>query len=78
MTSLFITTPNQNILKQRLISRDTDTLNVIEERLINAKQEMKRIDEYDYLLINDDFEKAFDQFDSIVKVSKMKQLQFSW
>jgi guanylate kinase len=75
MTSLFITTPNQKILKQRLINRATDKIEVIENRIINAQSEMARIEEYDYILINDDFKLSLDSFESIVKVARLKQTQ---
>ncbi len=78
MTSLFITTPNVQTLEKRLINRNTDTLEVIQNRIQNAKSEMARVDEYDYLLINDYFEKALDEFKSVVKVSRLKQSQFRW
>ena len=60
ITSVFITTPDQKSLKERLISRGTDSSEVIEKRLANAVSEMTRIREYDYVLINDDF-KLFDK-----------------
>lgn len=73
MTSLFITTPDQATLKARLIKRATDSMEVIEKRIINAKSEMERIEEYDYLLVNDDFKQTLDKFESILKVARLKQ-----
>ncbi len=73
LTSLFITTPNQEILKDRLIKRATDSEDVIKQRIINAKSEMARIDEYDYLLVNDDFELALSQFEAILSVARLKR-----
>lgn len=78
MTSLFITTPDVQTLEKRLTNRNTDTLEVIQNRIQNAKSEMARVDEYDYLLINDYFEKALDEFKSVVKISRLKQFQFRW
>ena len=75
MTSLFITTPDKEILKDRLINRATDSTEVIESRIVNAQSEMARIEEYDYLLINDDFQLSLDNFESIVKVACLKQTQ---
>ncbi len=72
MTSLFITTPTKEVLKQRLIKRATDSIEEIEQRLENAKYEMSRIDEYDYLLINDDFDKSYEKFYAIVEAAKLK------
>ena len=71
-TSLFITTPTKEILRQRLIKRATDSMAAIEHRLKNAKYEMARIHEYEYLLINDDFDKSYEKFCSIVDASRLK------
>lgn len=72
LTSLFVTTPTQQELKQRLEHRGTDSTETIETRLKNAKTEMARINEYEYLLINDDFNMALDQFKAIVKAARLK------
>jgi guanylate kinase len=72
LTSLFITTPTAEILKERLLHRGTDSLEVIEKRLANSRDEMARVDEYDFLLINDDFEETLKKFRHIVEVSRMK------
>jgi guanylate kinase len=72
LTSLFITTPTSDILKDRLVGRSTDAIDVVEQRLLNSKDEMSRLDEYDFLLINDNFDESLDKFKSIVNVSLMK------
>jgi len=72
LTSLFVTTPNAQVLKNRLINRNTDNLDIIEKRLINSKDEMSRIDEYDFLLVNDDFDKSLKRFEAIVESSFLK------
>lgn len=71
-TSVFITTPTNEILKQRLTDRNTDTPQSIKKRIQNAKDEMKRIDEYDFLLINDDFKTTLEDFTTILNASKHK------
>ncbi len=72
LTSLFITTPNSETLKQRLVGRGTDSLEVIETRLLNSRQEMQRLNEYDFLLVNDNFEESLEKFRFIVGASRMK------
>lgn len=72
LTSLFITTPTAEILRGRLLGRGTDSVEVIEMRLKNSRIEMDRVDEYDFLLINDDFEQTLEKFSAIVQVSRMK------
>jgi len=72
-TSVFITTPTIEELKKRLLKRDTDDEQTIEKRLINAKEEIKRADEYEFFIINDDFSKALEELKSIIKVAKIKK-----
>ena len=72
ITSVFITTPDQKSLKERLISRGTDSSEVIEKRLANAVSEMTRIREYDYVLINDDFKTALHDLLAIAYTSRKK------
>jgi len=72
ITSVFITTKHKNILIQRLKNRKTETEESLKVRLINALNEMKKIDEYDYLLINDVFEESVEMLEAIAKVSLLK------
>jgi len=73
ITSVFITTPTIKELEKRLLHRGTDTKETIEKRLINAKEEIKRADEYEFFLINDDFQQTLNELKSIIKVSKIKK-----
>ncbi len=72
LTSIFLTTPSQAELRRRLEHRGTDSHEVIETRLHNARIEMARMDEYEYLLVNDDFETALAQLRSIIHVARLK------
>jgi guanylate kinase len=56
--SVFIVPPSYEVLRQRLISRQTDSMEVISLRLENAKDEVERFVEFDYVIINDQLEKA--------------------
>ena len=56
--SIFITTKNKEILRQRLLSRQTDSSENIELRLLHAYNEMKHIEDFDYLIVNDDLESS--------------------
>ncbi len=71
-TSVFITTPTSGELKNRLIKRATDSMETINKRIENSRIEMQRIDEYDFVLINDDFEKALESFKAVVKAARLK------
>ena len=72
ITSVFITTKNKQILIERLKSRGTETDETLQTRLINAISEMRKIDEYDYLLINDIFEESIDKLEAIARISLLK------
>jgi guanylate kinase len=72
ITSVFVTTSSQDVLKQRLIDRKTDSQDIIERRLSNAISEITFIHEYDYLVINDDFDIAAKQLNKIVSMAKNK------
>lgn len=70
LTSVFITSKNAKELKNRLLSRGAN--DDIEKRLINAKEEMKALREYDYLIINEDLERSYAQLKSIFMAQKLK------
>lgn len=71
-TSIFITTPNKSILESRLKSRALDSQKIIKNRLDFAFSEMQSIENFDFIIINDDFKNAFAGFFSIVKSLKFK------
>jgi guanylate kinase len=72
ITSIFITTPNQEELKARLVKRGTDSTEVITKRINNALLEMRRVKEYDYLLINDDFDNTLKKLTAIAMSSRSR------
>ena len=63
---LFMTPPSADELKDRLVGRGTETMDVVESRLARAVEEAQGIEEYDYLIINDDLEECVERFHSIV------------
>lgn len=69
LNSVFITTKDASSLKQRLLKR-ADTQN-LETRLLNAKEEMSFIKDYDALIINDEFEKSYEEFKAVVKAARL-------
>lgn len=71
-TSIFITTPNAKILESRLKSRALDSLEVIENRINHAYNEIKSVEDFDYLIINDDFNTSLNAFLSIIKSLEVK------
>ena len=55
---LFIAPPSADVLKQRLVGRGTETEEVIEQRLARAVEESKGIENYDYLVVNDELDEC--------------------
>lgn len=77
VTSVFITTPSLEVLETRLNSRNTDSIEIIEKRIKNAKGEVEYFQDYDYLIINDNLEIAAKQLVSIANITRIKSTLFS-
>ena len=63
---IFVLPPSFEELKKRLTDRNTESPEVIEERINRAYQEIKEIEKYDYILINDMLDDAVETFRSII------------
>ena len=70
--SVFIAPPSFEVLRNRLTNRGTETLEVIEKRLSEAKNEIDRIKEYDYVVVNDDLETAVEDLKTIILAERQK------
>ena len=66
LKTIFILPPSREELENRLNKRGQDSAEVIAKRMAQAQSEMSHYDEYDFLLINDDFEQTLQQFEQIV------------
>lgn len=71
---IFILPPSLEILRQRLIKRGQDDMDVINKRMAQAMSEISHYDEYDYVIINDDFDESLITLRSII-LSKRAELQ---
>jgi guanylate kinase len=63
---LFVTPPNATILKERLVGRGTETMEVVEQRMHRAAEEAEGMDAYDYLIINDDLDTCVKEMHNII------------
>ena len=63
---LFMTPPSADELKDRLVGRGTETMDVVESRLARAVEEAQGIEKYDYIIVNDDLAECVERFHSIV------------
>ncbi|WP_416138578.1 guanylate kinase [Halomonas sp. HK25] len=71
--SIFILPPSRDELEHRLASRGTDEHAVIERRMRDAVNEMSHHDEYDYLVINDDFTTALRELQALVIAQRLNR-----
>ncbi|BAO45229.1 guanylate kinase [Thiolapillus brandeum] len=70
--SIFIMPPSVDALRERLGSRGQDDEAVIERRMRDARSELSHYAEYDYLVVNDDFQLALDELQCIVRAERLK------
>jgi len=77
IVTIFVLPPTEEILKNRLIARRTDSEDVINQRLINARTEIGYLKYYDYLVINDDIDVAISTINSILKAEMNKYKRYN-
>lgn len=65
-TAIFILPPDKKALRQRLAGRGQDTMAVIETRLAGATHEISQYVQFDYLVINDNFDVALAELKAII------------
>jgi len=70
---IFILPPSRNELEARLNKRGQDSDEIIAKRMAQAQSEMSHYTEYDYLIINDDFKQATQEFSAIVQAMRNKR-----
>jgi guanylate kinase len=68
---IFILPPSIEALSERLQQRGTDTPEVIARRLRAARDEIAHVDEFDYVIINKDFEVAVQDLQAIVRAERL-------
>ncbi len=73
IVSIFILPPSMAELKARLMRRAEDQASVIEKRLENAREEMEHWKDYDYVVVNDDLQRAFGEVVSIVAAERLRR-----
>ncbi|HEY8565790.1 MAG TPA: guanylate kinase [Beijerinckiaceae bacterium] len=73
VVTIFVLPPSFAELKQRLERRAEDPAPVIARRLENARIEMERWSEYDYVIVNDDLGRSFENLKSILAAERLKR-----
>ena len=65
-TSIFILPPSEKELASRLRTRGQDSEEVITRRMSDAKSEISHYEEFDYIIINDDFDRAYQELSAFI------------
>ncbi len=73
--SVFILPPSREALEQRLNNRGQDSQDVIDHRMQQAVGEMSHYHEFDFLVINDDFDTALEELSAIFVAGRQKLTQ---
>ncbi|CAC9639939.1 guanylate kinase [bacterium endosymbiont of Bathymodiolus sp. 5 South] len=69
--SIFIIPPSVEALRERLTDRGQDNSAIIERRMKEAVSEMQHYDEFDYLVVNDDFDIALNELSTIIHSQRL-------
>lgn len=70
--TIFIAPPSREELRRRLQQRQQDSDEVINQRMEKARDEISHYQEFDYVVVNDDFEQALQQIESIVLSQRLR------
>jgi guanylate kinase len=66
LVDIFVVPPSTEVLRHRLVARGTDSLEVIQKRLRQAREEISHWKEYKYMVVNDDLAAAYDHMRAII------------
>lgn len=72
--SVFISPKNEKTLKDRLVNRATESEEIIANRLHNATAEVQAIGRYDFFIINEDLDKAYNELKLLYQAANLKVL----
>ena len=74
--SVYILPPSMAELRRRLTDRITETAEVIERRLLRAKEEIPYARECDYIIVNDTVEKAVQDLRTVMRAAGLSRTRF--
>lgn len=70
---IFVVPPSFEDLEARLRKRNTESRESIRERLVSLKEELSVVDQYDYVIINDELENATNEIESAIKMFRTRK-----
>jgi guanylate kinase len=71
--SVFVLPPSAHILLERLRHRNTESARGLADRLHSALRELQAVEEYDYVVVNDDLERAVSRVSSIIDAEVVRR-----
>lgn len=71
--TIFVAPPSKEELRRRLTERGQDSAEVIAERMTKAVSEISHYHEFDFIVVNDDFEAALNELDAIVTTRRLRK-----
>ncbi|OOZ42308.1 guanylate kinase [Solemya pervernicosa gill symbiont] len=71
--TIFILPPSREALRERLTGRGTDSDEIIDRRMRDAESEMSHFDEFEFVVINDQFEAALDDLQAIFNANRLRR-----
>ncbi|MEP1385820.1 MAG: guanylate kinase [Paraglaciecola sp.] len=71
--TIFVAPPSKEELQRRLTERGQDSADVIAERMTKAVSEISHYHEFDFIVVNDDFEAALNELDAIVTTRRLRK-----
>ena len=75
---VFILPPSMAVLRERLVGRASDAPDVIARRLSRAKGEIEKWQQYDYIIVNEDFDRAFADLVHIYRAERARRTRNGW
>lgn len=72
-TSIFILPPSLQALESRLKGRNQDSSEIIQRRLMAAREDISHVAEFDYVIINDNIEVALQQLNSVIVATTLQR-----
>jgi guanylate kinase len=75
---VFILPPSLEELRRRLVTRSQDAEEVIERRIANAKGEIEHCDDFDYVIVNDDFDRSYAELAHIYHAARSSRFRNIW
>ncbi len=75
---VFILPPSMKLLEDRLRKRGQDSEDIIDGRMARAEAEVSHWEEYDYVIVNEDFSGALEELELILRAERLKRTRRPW